>query len=363
MAPTAKLPLLPTTVVGSYSVPDWYPVLQERVEQGAMPPSAFGDAKEIAALGAIKDQETAGIDLISDGELFRRDNNRFGPPNAMINYFAAKVPGFSGELRDRSGITPLDPSASLPAPVVTGRLRPAPLGLVEEMRFLRRYSSRPVKIAMTGAHMFASIVWDEQYGSPETLAMEMAKVINAELRRLDRAGCDVIQLDEPILWFRPDAQAWGIKAINACFQGVKRAKRALHVCQGNYNPDPAAHRGLRIFPSEFKAILPVMQGAQVDVILMAFTALKEKDISALKDFPKDKVLGVGTIDVQNHRVETPAQVARTIRRVLKYVPARRLFVCPDCGLNHLPRPVAFGKLQVMVRGARLVRRALSGKRP
>lgn len=362
MNPAAKLPLLPTTVVGSYSVPDWYPVLQERVEQGALLPSAFGDAKEIAAMGAIKDQETAGIDLISDGEMFRRDDNRFGPPNAMINYFAAKIPGFSGELRDRSGITPLDPSASLPAPVVTGQLRPMPLGLVEELRFLRRYSSRPVKIAITGPHMFASIVWDEYYGSPETLAMEMAKLINAELRRLDRAGCDVIQLDEPILWFRPDDQAWGVKAINACFKGVKRAKKALHVCQGNYNPDPAVHRGLRIFPSEFTAILPVMQGAKVDLVLMAFAGLKEKDISALKYFPKDKALGVGAIDVQDHRVETPAQVARTIRRAMEYVPARRLFVCPDCGLNHLPRPVAFRKLQAMVGGAELVRRDLAGKR-
>ncbi|MBZ0170682.1 5-methyltetrahydropteroyltriglutamate--homocysteine methyltransferase [Candidatus Methylomirabilis lanthanidiphila] len=165
MAPTAKLPLLPTTVVGSYSVPDWYPVLQEGVQRGALAPSAFGDAKEVAALGAIKDQETADIDLISDGELFRRDNNRFGPPNAMINYFSARIPGFSSELRDRSGITPLDPSASLPAPVATGPLRPAPLGLVEELRFLRRYSFGPVKIAMTEPHMFARIVWDEQYGS------------------------------------------------------------------------------------------------------------------------------------------------------------------------------------------------------
>lgn len=356
-----RLPLLPTTVVGSYSVPDWYPALQERVEHGALLPSAFGDAKEIATLGAIKDQETVGLDLISDGELFRRDNNRFGPPNAMINYFAAKIPGFSGELRDRSGITPLDPSASLPAPVVTGQLQPAPLGLVEELQFLRRYTARPVKIAMTGPHMFARIVWDEQYGSPAALAMEMAKLINTELRRLDRAGCDVIQLDEPVLWFRPDDQAWGIKAINACFKGVTHAKRALHVCQGNYNPDPTAHRGLRIFPSEFTAILPVMQGAQVDVILMAFAGLKEKDISALKNFPKDKALGVGAIDVQDHRVETAAQVAGTIRRVLKYVPASRLFVCPDCGLNHLPRPVAFAKLQAMVRGAALMRRSLVGK--
>lgn len=356
----ARYPLLSTTVVGSHSVPDWYPVLQETVGRGALPPEAFRDAKELAALGAINDQEAAGVDLISDGELFRRDDNRFGPPNAMINYFAAKIPGFSRELRERSGITPVDPSASLPAPVVTGQLRPAPLGLVEELRFLRRHSSRPVKIAMTGPHMFARIVWDEHYGSPEALAMDMAAVINAELRRLDRAGCDVIQLDEPILWFRPDDQAWGVKAVNACFRGVKHAKKALHVCQGNYNPDPAAHRGLRIFPSEFKAILPVMHGAEVDLILMAFAGLKETDISALKDFPKDRALGVGVVDVQEHRVEAPAEVAKTIRRVLSYVPAKRLFICPDCGLNHLPRPLAVAKLVAMVRGAELVRRTLAG---
>ncbi len=109
--------LLKTTVVGSYTVPDWYPVLQQAVVDGALPAAAFADAKAIAAQAAIKDQELARVDIVTDGELFRRDDNRFGPPNAMINYFANKIPGFSGELRDKSNITPVDPQASLPAPV------------------------------------------------------------------------------------------------------------------------------------------------------------------------------------------------------------------------------------------------------
>ncbi len=327
--------VLTTTVIGSYTVPDWYPVLQEAVLAGQLTPEAFRDAKAIAARAAVKDQEVAGVEFVSDGELFRRDDNRFGPPNAMISYFAAKIPGFSGELRPKTGITPVAPEASLPAPVVVARLEAAPLGLVDELNFLRATTERPVKIAMTGPHMFARVAWDEHYADPEALAMDMAAVVNAELRRLDAAGC----------------QPWGIRAINACFEGVTRAKKALHVCQGNYNPDPAAHVGIRIFPSEFAAILPVIQGANVDVVLMAFASLAVTDLTALHDFPQDKILGVGAVDVQSHRIETPEEVVQTIQRIAACVDPGRLWVNPDCGLNHLPRDVAFAKLSAMVAGA------------
>ncbi len=342
--------VLTTTVIGSYTVPDWYPVLQEAVLSGQLTPEAFRDAKAIAARAAVKDQEVAGVEFVSDGELFRRDDNRFGPPNAMISYFAARIPGFSGELRPKTGITPVAPEASLPAPVVVERLEAVPLGLVDELNFLRATTDRPVKIAMTGPHMFARVAWDEHYADPEALAMDMAAVVNAELRRLDAAGCDVIQLDEPILWFLPQDQPWGIRAINVCFEGVTRAKKALHVCQGNYNPDPTAHVGIRIFPSEFAAILPVIQGANVDVVLMAFASLEVEDLTALHDFPQDKILGVGAVDVQSHRIETPEEVAQTMQRVAAFVDPERLWVNPDCGLNHLPRDVAFAKLSAMVAG-------------
>src|SRR5688572_19145949 len=111
-----------TTVVGSYSVPDWYPVLQEAVVAGRAAAADFRDAKSVAARAAIKDQETSGIEIISDGELFRRDDNRFGPPHAMINYFAAKIQGFSPEPRMKVGISPVAPQAGLPAPVIVGKL-------------------------------------------------------------------------------------------------------------------------------------------------------------------------------------------------------------------------------------------------
>ncbi|MBI4640272.1 MAG: hypothetical protein HY731_06230, partial [Candidatus Tectomicrobia bacterium] len=210
--------MLKTTVVGSYTVPDWYPILQEAIVSGKITSEAFADAKATAARAAVKDQEVAGVDVISDGELFRRDDNRFGPPNAMINYFANKIPGFSGELRDKKNITPVNPEASFPAPVVTSRLEAVPLGLVDELNFLQATTKQPVKIAMTGPHMFARIAWNEYYHDIEALAIDMAAIINAELRRLDEAGCDVIQLDEPVLWFLLNDQSWGIKAINTCFE-------------------------------------------------------------------------------------------------------------------------------------------------
>lgn len=343
-----------TTVVGSYTVPDWYPALQGAVQAGELPPEAFADAKAVAARAAVADQEAAGIDVVSDGELFRRDDNRFGPPNAMIGYFAAKIRGFSAELRDKSGITPVAPDAVLPAPVVVDELQPTALGLADELAFLRATTERPVKIAMTGPHMFACVAWDEHYGSREALAFAMADVVNAELRRLDDAGCDLIQLDEPVLWFLADDREWGVEAINRCFAGVTHGLRVLHLCQGNYNPDPGAHVGIRIFPAEFAAVRPLIEEAEVDVVHLAFASLGVDDLSPLHDFPRDKALAVGAVDVQSHRVETPDEVAVTLERVVSVLDGPPVVAAPDCGLNHLPRDVAFAKLQALARGAALV---------
>jgi len=346
--------VLETTVVGSYSVPDWYPALRQAVSDGLLSADAFADAKACAARSAVKDQETAGIDVVSDGELFRRDDNRFGPPNAMIGHFAAKIPGFAAEPREKSGITPVAPEASVPAPVVAGPLGAVPLGTTDELAFLRATTSRPVRIALAGPHMFGTIAWDDHYGSREAVAEAMADVINAEFRRLDAAGCDVIQLDEPIVWFLVDDQPWAIECINRCFAGVTRARRALHLCQGNYNPDPEAHLGIRIFPSPFEAILPVLAGADVDEILLAFSGLGVEDLGPLTEFPEGKAYGVGAIDVQTHEIESADDVAATLERVGSLLDGRDLIAVPDCGLNHLPRDVAYAKLRALVAGAALV---------
>jgi len=342
-----------TMVVGSHTVPDWYPILQKAVENHELSPEAFQDAKETAARASIKDLEAAGVSVLGDGELLRRSNNICGPPNAMINFFSAKIKGFSAEIRPKTGVTPVAPDAQLPAPVVTSKLSESDLGLVGELKLVRECSpTAPVKIAITGPHMFVKVAWnDGAYPNDQELAFDMAKVLNAEILKLDAAGCDVIQLDEPILWFLTGDQEWGIEAINRCFAGVKRAKKALHLCQGNYQPDPSAHKGLRIFPSKFNDALPIIKGVNVDIIVLAFSSFDEKDISVLSEFPSDKILAVGVIDVQKHEIETPEEVVRTLTRIGEYLPKERIMAVPDCGLNHLPRNVAFKKLQVMVKGA------------
>jgi 5-methyltetrahydropteroyltriglutamate--homocysteine methyltransferase len=345
---------LETTVIGSYTVPDWYSTLREAVAARTLGQEQFADAKAWAARAAIADQERAGIEVVSDGELFRRDDNRFGPPNAMIGHFAAKIPGFADELREKAGITPVAPEATVPAPVIVDALEPTPLGLVDELAFLRAATARPAKIAMTGPHMFSCVAWDEHYGDREAVAAAMSAVVNAELRRLDEAGCDVVQLDEPIIWFLEDDAEWAVRCVNRCFDGVTNATRALHLCQGNYNPDPAARQGLRIFPAPFEAIVPVLEAVDVDLVLLAFSGLDVDDLGPLATFPSDKTYGVGAIDVQTHRVETADEVATTIDRIHTALGAD-VVAAPDCGLNHLPRDVAFAKLRALADGAAIVR--------
>jgi len=343
-----------TTVIGSYSVPDWYAALQAAVTGGRLVPSDFHDAKCVAARAAIKDQEKAGLDIITDGELFRRDDNCFGPPNAMINYFAAKISGFSPEPRFKTGISPVAPEAGLPVPVIIDTLKPSPLTLLDELRFLRENSTQTCKIAMAGPHMFARVCFDEHYNSVQSVARDLASVINKKFKKLDQAGCDVIQLDEPIIWYLQADAEWAVPAINDCFQGIANAITAVHLCQGNFNADPAQHRGLRIFPADFSAIFPLLNQLSADAFLLAFSSLGVSNIELLKEFPKDKILGIGVVDVQTDKIETPEAVARTIESVAKHYPHDRIWVHPDCGLNHLPRDVAFAKLKAVVAGASLL---------
>ena len=349
---------LTTSVVGSYTVPDWFEALGHAVERGEITPEVFRDAKEVAARAAIKDQERAGVDVITDGELFRRSDNRHGPPNAMINYFTAKIPGFSDEIRRRENISPVDPSAFHPAPVVVDELQPANLGLTEELSFLRQHTDRPVKITMTGPHMFAKIAWNEFYASDKDLAFALARIINAEFCRLDEAGCDFIQLDEPLFWLMPQDLSWAIEAVNACFEGVARAKRGLHLCQGNYNVDPTAHVGRRLFPGDYKAIFPQILEAKVDQLVTVSVSVGIEELEVFPMYQAEIEVGVGIVDVQNHRIESAEEVADRIRLALKYVPPERLVLNPDCGLNHLPRHVAFGKLSAMSTAAKMVRQEL-----
>jgi len=292
---------------------------------------------DAAVKAAIKDQEIAGVDIVSDGEL-RRDN--------MIDYFAMRLPGV--EIDHASKKFYYDYYES----VVRARMPMAPLGLAEDFRFLRRFTERRTKLSITGPHSLVKRIRNEYYPSEETFAIEIARVMNLELRELVRAGAEEIQIDEPYYSGFPEDLPWGIRAINALVDGAD-ARVSLHICYGNRYGKPS-------WEGSYRYLFPAILDARVHQLTLEFARRGGDDLQLFKEFPATFTLGLGVIDVKSHDTETPAIVAERIRRALAILPLERLAINPDCGLLHLPREVAFAKLGAMVEGARSVRRELQG---
>jgi 5-methyltetrahydropteroyltriglutamate--homocysteine methyltransferase len=338
-----------TTVVGSYSVPRWYETLEKEVEKGTLFGVDMLDAQFRATQAAILDQEIAGIDIITGGEMHRRTNNRHAPPNAMLNFFWEKIPGFSRETRPRP-ITRKDPNVFHPAAVCTGPIGYGDLGLVDEFRTVSRYAQKPVKVTMTGPHMLAKVAWDEYYGDIARMMQDLAKVMNRNFKELATAGCQYVQIDEPLFAVSGDPEvAAAVDAINLAVEGLKDVSVQVHVCQGNYavGAEYDGQVGHRYFDTgRYPAELIVK--INCDVLLI------EHDMgSRYEGLLGNKLLAVGAVDVQDLNVETPEKIAERIRRCSWLAPEQTL-ITSSCGMNHLPRHIAFGKLQAMVGAKRIL---------
>jgi 5-methyltetrahydropteroyltriglutamate--homocysteine methyltransferase len=329
--------LLPTAVVGSYSMPAWLERVKNDYLLRRISRHDLDEIHDMAVKAAIKDQEVAGVDVVSDGEL-RRDN--------MIDHFAARLPGVQIDHASKKFYYDFYDS------VIRARMPTASLGLCDEFRFLRRFTERRTKFSVTGPHSLVKRIRDEHYHSEEALALDIARVMNLELRELGKAGATDIQIDEPYYSGFPEDLSWGIRAINAMVAGVD-ARIGLHVCYGNRYGKPA-------WEGSYRYLFPAVLDARVQQLTLEFGRRGEEDLQLFKDFAPPFTLGLGVIDVKIHDVETPALVAERIRKALEIVPAERLGVNPDCGLLHLPRDVAFAKLTAMVEGTRLVRAELGG---
>ena len=227
-----------------------------------------------------------------------------------------------------------------------------PLGLVEHFRFLRRFTDRGTKVSITGPHSLVKRIRNEYYPTEEAFALEIARIMNLELRELVRAGAEQIQIDEPYYSGFPEDLAWGVRAINALVDGVD-ARLSLHVCYGNRYGKPS-------WEGSYRYLFPSILEARIDQVTLEFARRGSEDLRLFKEFDAPFTLGLGVVDVKTHGVETPAVVAERIREALAILPAERLSVNPDCGLLHLPREIAFGKLCAMVEGTQLVRREMSG---
>lgn len=329
-------PVLPTAVVGSYSMPAWLERVKNDYLLRRIGRHDVDEIHDAAVKAAIKDQEVAGVDIVSDGEL-RRDN--------MIDHFAVRLPGVQVDHASKKFYYDFYDSV-IRAPMPT-----AALGLVDEFRFLRTFTDRRAKVSVTGPHSLVKRIRNEYYPSEEVFALDIARVMNLELRELVKAGAGEIQIDEPYFSGFPEDLGWAIRAVNALVEGVD-ARIGLHICYGNRYGKPA-------WEGSYRYLFPAVLDARVHQLTLEFGRRGEEDVQLFEEFSAPFVLGLGVIDVKTHDVETPAVVAERIRKALRIVPAERLAINPDCGLLHLPRDVAFAKLCAMVNGTRLVRADLA----
>ena len=330
------LPPLPTTVIGSYSMPAWLERAKNDYLQRKLSRHDLEDMYDAARKAAIKDQEVAGVDIVSDGEL-QRDN--------MIDYFAERLPGVQVDQGSKRLYYDFYES------VVRSKLATGSLGLADEVRFVKRYSQRQAKVSVSGPHALVKRIRNEYYPSEEAFALDLARVLNSELREMVRAGATHLQIDEPYYSGFPEDLPWAIRAVNAMVEGVA-ANITLHICYGNRYGKPS-------FEGSYRYLFPGVLEAKVQAISLEFARRGEEDLRLFKEFNVPFALGFGVIDVKTHDIESPGLIADRIRRALDVIPVERLVINPDCGCVHLPRDVAFNKLKSMAEGTRLVREELS----
>lgn len=335
--------LFPTTLVGSLPQPDW--LIDREMLAGTFPPRVrmrqlwrvaepqLQQAWEDATRLAIRAQEDAGLDIVTDGEIRRE---------SYSNRFATALDGVDldnpGSVLNRSGLP-------IPVPRVTGPIRRRHAVEVDDLRFLKAHTTRQVKITVPGPFTMSCQAQNDHYPDDEAMAMAYAEALNGEIRDLFAAGADIVQIDEPWMQARPDAaRRYGLRALNAALDGIQ-GTTAVHICFGY-----ASMVGDKPSGYSFLAELRGCRCKQVSIE----TAQSGLDCAVLAQLPEQQIM-VGCIDLSTPDVETPEQVAARVRRALPHVSPERVILAPDCGMKYLPRESAVGKMKAMVDAARLLR--------
>ena len=346
-----KYPKYTTTVIGAYSVPDWFEPLDRLLAVGQLSMASMTDAQFRASQAAVLDQEIAGIDVITGGEMQRRTHNRHSPPNAMLNHFWQKIPAFQGSTRPKP-ITSHDPDVFHPAATCKDRITDnIDLGLVDEFNMVSSLTRKPVKITMTGPHMLAKVAFDEHYGNLSAMMADLGKLLRHNLKSLVAAGCQHIQIDEPLFTVSDDNEvSAAVDAINLAIEGLAdQIHVSVHVCQGNYavGKEYDGQIGHRYFDhGRYKADL-------ISKIECSSFLIEHDMTSHYEGLVGDRQLGVGAVDVQDPKVESGETVATRIQ-AYKWLAPEQTIVTSSCGFNHLSRRVAFGKLTAMAEAKRLL---------
>src|SRR5579872_5512855 len=339
--------LLPTSLVGSYPQPDWL-IDRDRLSKDVprvraenlwrVEPDKLEAAQDDATILAIRDQERAGLDIITDGEQRRE---------SYSNRFATALDGIDVE---NPGTTINRSGRPIPVPRVVGPIRRRRPVELRDLEVLRANTDRAVKATVPGPFTMGKQAQDDFYKDEEAVAMDYAAAVNAEIKDLFAGGADVVQIDEPWMQQHPDkARQYGLKALDRALDGVTGAV-AVHLCFGYA---AVVHDK----PSGY-SFLPELEDSKAQQVSIE-AAQPKLDLNVLKELPSKTII-LGVIDLADMTIETPQIVAERIRRALAHVPANRVVVAPDCGMKYLPRPVAFAKMKAMAEGAALVRREIAG---
>ncbi|MGC1356304.1 MAG: 5-methyltetrahydropteroyltriglutamate--homocysteine methyltransferase [Xanthobacteraceae bacterium] len=339
--------LIPTSLVGSYPQPDWL-IDRERLSKDVpriraenlwrLAPDKLEAAQDDATILAIREQERAGLSIITDGEQRRE---------SYSNRFATALEGIDAE---HPGTTLSRIGKPIQVPRVVGPIRRTHPVLVRDLKVLRANTDRPVKMTIPGPFTMSKQAQDDFYGDAQAVALDFAAAVNAEILELFAAGADIVQLDEPWMQQHPDdARRYGLAALDRALDGVTGTV-AVHLCFGYAALVHGKPTGYSFLPE-----LENSKAAQISIE----AAQPRLDLKILKSLPS-KTIVLGVNDLADKNAETPELVAARIRAALAYVPVERLAVAPDCGMKYLPREIAFAKMKALADGTAIVRRKMEG---
>jgi 5-methyltetrahydropteroyltriglutamate--homocysteine methyltransferase len=336
-----ELPPIPTAVIGSHALAAWYLTALEQIGSGAYGETEVREAVEDASALAIADQERAGIDVVSDGEVRRHD---------FIMSFYGRLQGLN-EVAPRRRLGPYMYDSTAVYETASAVSAPDGLGTLVELEFARTRTSRPVKVALPGPLTLTNAIRVRNaYRDRAALASDLAGIVAAELRALVDAGCEVVQVDEPSFSAYWASASEGVALFNRCVEAVAgRATICLHVCFGNLRGRPQS-------PRSYREMLPALAEARADVLMLEFAnrEMAEAEVIARAGLPQ--VIGAGVVDVKSFYRERPEDVAGRLRRFLDAgLAPSRLWAVPDCGFWETPRWLAVAKLHALAAGARIVR--------
>jgi 5-methyltetrahydropteroyltriglutamate--homocysteine methyltransferase len=338
--------LLPTSTAGSLPKPSWLAESETLWSPWKLQDQALVDGKKDALCVSLHEQQQAGIDIVSDGEQTRQH---------FVTTFIEHLNGVDFENRK---IVKIRDRYDASVPTVVGPVSRQKPVFVEDAKFLRQQTDQPIKWALPGPMTMIDTLYDDHYKSREKLAWEFAIILNQEAKELEAAGVDIIQFDEPAFnVFFDDVNEWGIACLERAIEGLK-CETAVHICYGygiKANTDWKKTLGNEW--RQYEKAFPKLQASNIDII--SLECHNSHVPMELLELIRGKKVMVGAIDVASNTIETPEEVANTLREALKYVDADKLYPCTNCGMAPLSREVARGKLKALSDGATIVRKELS----